>query len=88
MGEALDAIADGSARALGVMGEPGIGKTRVLRELGVLAERRGYLVLSGRAAEFDPEFRSSRWFRARSVGENVVFMGVFGVFEAAGVDLA
>jgi len=35
-----------------------------------------------------PEFRSSRWFRARSVGENVVFMGVFGVFEAAGVDLA
>jgi DNA-binding CsgD family transcriptional regulator len=50
---ALDAVADGSARALAVVGEPGIGKTRLLAELGALAEHRGQLVLSGRAAEFE-----------------------------------
>ena len=36
-------------------GEPGIGKTRLLDELRALAHRRGHLVLSGRAAEFEGE---------------------------------
>ena len=51
--DVLDAVAARCARALAVVGEPGIGKTRLLRELAGLAERRGYLVVSGRAAEFE-----------------------------------
>ena len=35
------------------MGEPGIGKTRLLAELARRAEERGHLVLSGRAAELE-----------------------------------
>ncbi|MGH8732380.1 MAG: ATP-binding protein, partial [Burkholderiales bacterium] len=53
MADALDAVAAGSARALAISGEPGIGKTRLLSELGAIAERRGQLVLSGHAAEFE-----------------------------------
>ena len=34
-------------------GEPGIGKTRLLRELARLAETRGYLVLAGSASELE-----------------------------------
>lgn len=51
--DTLDTLAGGSGRALAVLGEPGIGKTRLLSELSALAERRGQLVLSGRAAEFE-----------------------------------
>lgn len=49
----LDAVGGESARALAVAGEPGIGKTRLLCDLGALAKRRGQLVLSGRATEFE-----------------------------------
>ena len=35
------------------MGEPGIGKTRLLQELARLAEARGYLVLAGSASELE-----------------------------------
>jgi hypothetical protein len=51
--EALDAIEGGSARGLAVVGEPGIGKTRLLTEVTALAERRDQIVFSGRAAEFE-----------------------------------
>lgn len=51
--EMLDTVAGGSAGALALSGEPGIGKTRLLGELAALAESRGLLVLSGRAAEFE-----------------------------------
>ena len=51
--EALDAIAAGAPRAVAVAGDPGIGKTRLLDEIGSIAERRGQLVLRGRAAEFE-----------------------------------
>jgi predicted ATPase len=51
--DALDAGAPG--RALQVAGEPGIGKSRLLRELCASAQDRGCLVLSGRAAEFEGE---------------------------------
>jgi DNA-binding NarL/FixJ family response regulator len=45
----------GGARAVFVTGEPGIGKTHVLRELVRRAERRGCLVLEGSAAEYEQE---------------------------------
>src|SRR4051812_9127620 len=50
---ALGALADGHGGCLAVEGEPGIGKTRLLGELGDRAEQRGFLVLSGAATEFE-----------------------------------
>ncbi len=46
----LDAAGRGTPVLL-LLGEPGIGKTRLLEELGRLARERGGLVLSGRAFE-------------------------------------
>ncbi|HEY6696378.1 MAG TPA: AAA family ATPase [Solirubrobacteraceae bacterium] len=39
-----------------LVGEPGIGKTRLLAELGRRADGRGLLVLSGSASELDGEY--------------------------------
>lgn len=49
----LDAVSGGSAPVVEIVGEPGIGKTRLLGELCKGAEERGHLVLTGRAAEFE-----------------------------------
>jgi predicted ATPase len=49
----LDRVAFGEAWFVQLIGEPGIGKTRLLAELCVRAERRDWLVLDGRAAEFE-----------------------------------
>ncbi len=49
----LDAVQSGAPWFVGIVGEPGIGKTRLLSELGRRAEERGWLVLDGRAAEFE-----------------------------------
>jgi len=38
-----------------IAGEPGIGKSRMLRELAAMARARGHVVLAGRAAEFEGE---------------------------------
>src|SRR5215472_4461604 len=43
----------GCPGAIEVAGEPGIGKTRLLRELAARAGGRGHLVLSGAASEFE-----------------------------------
>ena len=51
---ALDDLARGSV-LLGVAGDPGIGKTRLLTELAALARQQGRLVLSGQAAEFEQD---------------------------------
>lgn len=50
MRQALGAAGRGSS-ALFVMGEPGMGKSRLLEELGACARERGGKVLSGRAFE-------------------------------------
>src|ERR1700726_2244474 len=50
---ALDRLPAGEPWLVQGVGEPGIGKSRLLGELAALAERRGYLVLAGRAAEFE-----------------------------------
>ena len=52
---ALDRLAAGQPGVVQVIGEPGIGKSRLLAELARLAERRGHLVLVGRAAEFEQD---------------------------------
>ena len=51
----LDAVAAGGPGFLAVVGEPGIGKTSVMERLAELATARGWLVLAGRAAEFERE---------------------------------
>jgi AAA ATPase-like protein len=50
---ALDRLAAGGRWTIQIVGEPGIGKSRLLLELARRAEARGYLVLDGRAAEFE-----------------------------------
>ena len=49
----LDRAGSGDPWFVQLVGEPGIGKTRLLAELGLRAEQRGWLVLDGRAAEFE-----------------------------------
>ena len=51
----LDGLGRRSAATLALVGEPGIGKSRLLAELARARTRRGLLVLSGRAAEFERE---------------------------------
>ena len=45
----------GAGSVLQIAGEPGIGKSRLLRELAASARDRGCVVLAGRAAEFEAE---------------------------------
>jgi ATP/maltotriose-dependent transcriptional regulator MalT len=54
-GEALDESGRGECCFLGLVGEPGAGKTRLLGELATAAVARGLLTLWGRAAEFEQE---------------------------------
>jgi DNA-binding CsgD family transcriptional regulator len=58
---ALDALDGHASACIAVEGEPGIGKTRLLRELRDRAEARGHLVLAGSAAEFERSVPFSVW---------------------------
>jgi ATP/maltotriose-dependent transcriptional regulator MalT len=49
----LDEIGRARPGAIELVGEPGIGKTRLLTELGARAELRGHLVLAGSASELE-----------------------------------
>ncbi|MGH3901802.1 MAG: helix-turn-helix transcriptional regulator [Pseudonocardiaceae bacterium] len=51
--QVLARLAAGRPAVMGVTGEPGIGKTRLLDELTRAAGRRGYVVARGRAEEDD-----------------------------------
>src|SRR5437763_7128731 len=51
--EVLADLELGRAAALLLIGEPGIGKTRLLAELAARADTRGQLVLSGSATELE-----------------------------------
>ncbi len=51
--QVLTELDQGRARAGEVVGEAGIGKSRLLRELAARAEQRGHLVLSGSASELE-----------------------------------
>ena len=52
---ALDRLATGQPWFMQIVGEPGIGKSRLLQELARRANARGFLVLMGRAAEFEQD---------------------------------
>ena len=58
---ALDVLDGHASACIAVEGEPGIGKTRLLRELRDRAEARGHLVLAGSAAEFERSVPFSVW---------------------------
>jgi predicted ATPase len=51
--DALDQLEDGRFVVLQLVGEPGMGKTRLLAELGARAEARSHLVLAGSASELE-----------------------------------
>jgi ATP/maltotriose-dependent transcriptional regulator MalT len=51
--QALGEVDDGRATAIEVVGEPGIGKTRLLAELAGRADADGRLVLQGSASELE-----------------------------------
>jgi ATP/maltotriose-dependent transcriptional regulator MalT len=62
--QVLDELNRGPPGALELVGEPGIGKTRLLSELAARAERRGHLVLSGSASELERELPFSVFVHA------------------------
>lgn len=51
----LHAVATGSGRSAQIIGEPGIGKSRLIAELCDLAAAENFLVLIGRAAELESD---------------------------------
>ncbi|HET9765685.1 MAG TPA: AAA family ATPase, partial [Thermoanaerobaculia bacterium] len=51
----LDRLSAGRPWFVQIVGEPGIGKSRLLQELARRAKARGFLVLTGRAAEFEQD---------------------------------
>ena len=53
--EILEDVCGGACRFVGIMGEPGIGKSTVLAELIRRAKGRGCLALDGRATELERE---------------------------------
>jgi predicted ATPase/DNA-binding CsgD family transcriptional regulator len=61
---ALDELDQGSPGAVALLGEPGIGKTRLLRELTLRAEQRTYLVLAGSASELERDLPFSAFVDA------------------------
>ena len=52
---ALAELDRGEPAALALVGEPGIGKTRMLSELAARADERGHLVLSGAGSELESD---------------------------------
>jgi ATP/maltotriose-dependent transcriptional regulator MalT len=62
--QVLDELDRGPPNAIELVGEPGIGKTRLLTELATRAGLRGYLVLSGSASELERELPFSVFVHA------------------------
>jgi ATP/maltotriose-dependent transcriptional regulator MalT len=62
--QVLEAINRGTPGAIELVGEPGIGKTRLLSELAARAELRGHLVLPGSASELERELPFSVFVHA------------------------
>lgn len=50
---ALDAVQAGASVALAIRGEAGMGKTRLLTEIAAMAERNGWVAVTGRASPLE-----------------------------------
>jgi predicted ATPase len=61
---ALEQLGDGVAACLAIEGEPGIGKSHLLGEVGRRAGSRGCLVLTAAAAEFERDVPFGIWVDA------------------------
>ena len=61
---ALEAVGAGRSWVVGVVGEPGIGKSRLLGELGDRSAERGHLVFAGRASELERDVPFGLWVEA------------------------
>lgn len=61
---ALGELDQGASAAVELVGEPGIGKTRLLAELAARADDRGHLVLSGSASELERDLPFSVFVNA------------------------
>ena len=68
LGEALDAARGRSGRAVVLLGEAGIGKTRLVEELTLLHERRGGRVLVGHCYETEQILPFGPWVEILSAG--------------------
>src|SRR4051812_34614339 len=53
--DAITTVAGGAARAVALVGEPGIGKTALLRQARLRASAAGLDVAFGRGTEFDSD---------------------------------
>src|SRR5215213_10306575 len=71
---ALAELAARRGTVVAFSGEGGIGKTRLLDELGARADAAGALVLSGRASELERELPFGVWEDA--LAEHAEFLGV------------
>lgn len=68
----LDEATTTQGQLLLLLGEPGVGKSRLLAELGLMAEQSGGLVLKGRAFEAEMVRPYGAWIDAiRSLDEGV-----------------
>lgn len=79
--EALDAAGRGQGRVTMVVGEAGIGKSRLLLALGAEAERRGARVLVGRCYESEQILPFGPWVDAFRTGQVVTGEEVLGALE-------
>ena len=61
---ALEAVGAGRSWVVGLVGEPGIGKSRLLGELSDRSAERGHLVFAGRATELERDVPFALWVEA------------------------
>jgi DNA-binding CsgD family transcriptional regulator len=90
----LTELGDGEGLSVAIVGEPGIGKSRLLSELRALADARGHLVLHGAAAEWERDLPMAVWADAlgphlaspRSEGWEEALSDVVPWLRAGGAD--